>query len=493
MTWGYNMIETGDISNEDVTTLLKENFDEMVVYKNQKNALFKGLALPSFLRDWVLKRFESDEGVIDNEVVSDFINEYVPTLDEWQKLKAAIVKDGQKVKLVAKICIDVSIKTQDAYFSLPDYGLNQNETIIEDMVWDMYKDSLLSQGRETWGVVELGYLPSEVSRDKNGKIRLMSFNSFCPYKIDLDYYKDARNSFTTEQWIDLLIGAIDYNPESMSLNEKCAMLRRLLPFVENNLNIVELAPKGTGKTYMFAQLSRFGKLVSGSIVTRAAMFYNVSRGTKGFVVGKDYVAIDEAKLVNFGRENEMRGIMQDYMERGKCDCNGCEIRSNAGIIFIGNINQSRMDENKNMFSELPTLFAESALLDRIHGFIKGWDIPRMKSDMKMVGWALNCEYFTSIMHSLRSDASYRRIVDEIVKYDPKADERHSEAVKRLTSAFLKLIFPNVRVKEDVDIDEFKKYCLDPAVLMREIIYKQLVILDEKEYKDKVLSQFSAEL
>lgn len=166
----------------------------------------------------------------------------------------------------------------------------------------------------------------------------------------------------------------------------------------------------------------------------------------GFVVGKDYVAIDEAKLVNFGRENEMRGLMQDYMERGKCDCNGAEVRSNAGIIFIGNIDSDRMDEDKNMFVELPTLFQESALLDRIHGFIKGWEIPRLKDNTRGVGWALNCEYFSSILHTLRGDFRYRAVVDEILTPPPNADARHTEAIKRLTTAFLKLIFPNVEKK-----------------------------------------------
>ena len=109
-----------------------------------------------------------------------------------------------------------------------------------------------------------------------------------------------------------------------------------------------------------------------------------------------------------------------------------------------------MDEWQNMFSELPSLFQESALVDRIHGFIKGWDIPRMNDDLKLSGWALNSEYFCTILHELRNDVSYRAIVDQIVDVPDKADTRDTEAVKRIATAYLKLLFPNVRSAQDIN-------------------------------------------
>lgn len=485
--------------SEKITRLLREKLDDMTVYKDQKSSLFNGFALPVFLRDWILRKFSEDDGSIDREAVTNFINKNVPNQEGWIKLKASIVKDCAQAKIIAKIRLFVNIKDQEVSFELPDYGLKSTETIIQDNVWDDCKEALLAQGEETWGVIDLGYMPPYTGpkgKKMSGKIKLLTFKNFSPYAIDMDYYKDVRKSFSTQEWLDVLIGAIDYNGDAIKESEKCTMLQRLLPFVENNLNLIELAPKGTGKTYMFAQLSRYGRLISGSSVTRAAMFYDRNKKQNGFIVGTDFVTIDEAKLVNFGNKesaNELRGTMQDYMERGKCNLNGQEVRSNAGIIFAGNIDADQMDENKNMFSELPQLFQESALLDRVHGFIKGWDVPRLKDNMRMVGWALNCEYFTSVLHNLRSDASYRRIVDEVVTYDGTADLRHTEAVKRLTTAFLKLIFPNVRQKEDIDIEEFKKYCLESAVKMRSIIQKQLAILDPKLYKNTNIAAFEVEL
>ncbi len=202
----------------------------------------------------------------------------------------------------------------------------------------------------------------------------------------------------------------------------------------------------------------------------------------GYVVGHDYVAIDEVKLVQFGDVNEMRSVMQGYMERGRCDVNGHEVVSDAGIIFLGNIESDNMDEYKNMLVELPSLFRESALVDRMHGFIRGWDIPPMQPKLKISGWALNTEYFCSVLHLLRDDISYRAIVDKIVEVSDGAYERHVEAVKRLITAYLKLLFPNVRTVEDINRRLFLNYCLRPAVKMRAIVQLQLEILDPKEYK-----------
>ncbi len=145
----------------------------------------------------------------------------------------------------------------------------------------------------------------------------------------------------------------------------------------------------------------------------------------------------------------------------------------------------------SMFSELPVLFQESALVDRIHGFIKGWDIPKMKDNLKASGWALNSEYFCTVMHMLRDDASYRAIVDALVDFSDDAYVRHTEAVKRIATAYLKLLFPNVRTASDVNPKEFMKYCLRPAIKMRKIIWRQLSILDA-EYKndDKLMPEFT---
>lgn len=465
---------------------LRECFSEMVVFKNLKTSnFFASLSLPSFLRDWLLKKFSNDEGHVDVEEVAEFVHIYLPRKEEWISIKNRIVYENERVQILTKISVDIDIKTGDISFSLPDFGLSTKETIIESHVWEEYKDELVN-GQETWGVVELGYrMPDDTAKPKiPGKIKLTGFTSFCPYTVDLDYYKDARNEFTVSEWIDVLLGAIDYNAAGYKdEEEKLAMLMRLLPFVEKRINLLELAPKGTGKSYVFGNISKYGLLTDGGKITRAKMFYDVGRRTPGFICGHDYVAIDEVKLVTFNDVNEMRSIMQGYMEKGTFNIGGYDGKSDAGVVFLGNISQENMDEYCSMFEELPALFQESALVDRIHGFIKGWDIPRMNDDLKISGWALNSEYFCSILHLLRDDASYRAIVDKIMDVPEKADTRDTEAVKRIATAYLKLLFPNVRTVEDVNSKRFLKYCLRPARNMRQIIKRQMGILDT-EFKGK---------
>ena len=171
-----------------------------------------------------------------------------------------------------------------------------------------------------------------------------------------------------------------------------------------------------------------------------------------------------------------------------------EFTTDEMIKIVKWINEAtdNMDEYKNMLTELPSLFQESALLDRMHGFIKGWDIPPMQPGLKISGWALNTEYFCTVLHLLREDMSYRAIVDQIVEVSDGAYERHVEAVKKLTTAFLKLLFPHVKSVEDINRLQFKTYCLQPAVKMRKIVQLQLEELDPKEYKkeEKQMPTFS---
>ena len=463
---------------------LRENFADMVVYKDLgKMSFLKTLKLPAFLRDWVLRKFEDDDGQFDVDELLEFVSTYMPRKEEWLSIKNRISKEYERVKLLTRISTDIDIKTNEVSFSLPDYGLMNRDTVIEDDVWENVHDDLV-RSNEVWGVVELGYRPpDESARPKiPGKIKLTGFTSFTPYTVDLDFYKDTRSEFSIDEWIDVLLGAMDYNAAGYKdRHEKLSMLKRLLPFVEKNLNLIELAPKGTGKSYVFGNISKFGLLVDGGTVSRPKMFYDKARRSYGFIVGHDYVAIDEVKKVQFTDVSQMQSIFQGYMESGKCNVDGSEIKSDAGVVFLGNIEQSNMDEYKNMLTELPTLFKESALVDRMHGFIRGWDIPPMRPELKCSGWALNTEYFCSILHLLRDDISYRAIVDSLVQVSEGAYERHVEAVKRLTTAYLKLFFPNVRSAADVNREQFKQFCLTPAIKMRGIIQKQLAIIDPDEY------------
>ena len=469
---------------------LRRFFEDMVVYKDLKESnFFKALNLPSFLRDWLLKMFEDEDGHFALDSITDFIHTSIPSTTEWIGIKNRIVVECEKVKILTRISVDIDITTQNISFSLPDFGLTNRETIIEPNVWDECKEDLVKT-KETWGVIELGYRFPEGKQ--KGKIKLISFSNFCPYDIDLDFYKEIRKEFTVGEWIDALLGAIDYNAGGYENQEqKLALLTRLLPFVEKRLNLIELAPKGTGKSYLFGGVSRYGYLSAGKM-TRAKLFYDLARREEGLVFFHDYVAFDEIQKVEFDNVSEMTQTLQGYMEQGTVKIGDKNDVADAGFVMLGNIDQEKMDEYQNMFDSLPTIFKTSALMDRIHGFIKGWEIPRMNEGLKISGWALNSEYFSTIMHLLRDDASYRAIVDRIVDYPANADTRDTEAVKRIATAYLKLLFPHVRSPKDINVKEFQRYCLRPAKKMREIIVNQMGMID-LQYKGKSMPEFSVSI
>ena len=456
----------------DYTEKLRNCFDEMVVYKDlKKTNFFSALSLPAFMRDWLLKKFEDDEGNFDKDDLARFVKKYIPRKDDWTSIKNRIIIEGEHVKFLAKVSVNIDIRTGEVSFSLPDFGLGYKETIIEGDVWDECKDDLV-RGSDTWGMVELGYRSPEdfdfqfeyeqtKSKGKNsqtGKIKLISFKNFCPYQIDLDQYKDARGDFTISEWIDVILGAVDYN--------------------------------AAGKSYLFGNVSRYGWLSSGGVMSRAKMFYDQTKRKEGLIAGSDFVTLDEVQTISFTDTDEMRAALKGYLEQGTFTVGDYKGVADAGVILCGNIRKEIMDADgySNMFTELPVVFHESALIERFHGFIKGWNIPRMNDDLKIDGWALNSEYFCSIMHELRGDMTYRSIVDELIIVPDGADTRDTEAVKRISTAYLKLLFPNVQNASDISPREFKRYCLDRARKMRDTIKYQLGLLDV-EYSGKDLPTF----
>ena len=497
-----------------VEDLVKNAFSDMAVLKNpQRTGFFFDLKLPSYMRDWIVMKFSDSDGEIDYDSVTNYMNKFVPTKEDYEQIKYNL-QLGETVKMLARVNLKVNLKKNIVEFEILGFGGKSNDAagVVTDEVLEKYADTLLKE-TENWGIIEFAlgstldnndenmelftppsnsfykklfgkdsdnnYTESSV-RYKPNEIYLIGYKPFRPYRVDLDFYKNARNSFKVEEWIDVLISAVDYNPKGfVSFEQKLAFLQRLLPFVEKNLNLVELAPPGTGKSYLFGQISRFGWLVSGKS-TRAQLIYNKTNKREGVIAYKDYVAFDEIREADYMKDTEMHSALQQIMENKQFKTDdGHIINVDAGIVFLGNIEENNMSVNKFMFEELPTPFHMTPFLDRLHGFIKGWELPRMNDDMKANGWALNSEYFSNILHELRNASMFRAIVDELLLLPPKSDTRDTEAIRRICTAYLKLLFPNVNNSKDVNPEDFDKYCLQPAKRMRAIIKNQMSILEGK--------------
>ena len=464
---------------------LRRVFPKAVVYKcASQQKLFASLSIPPYLRDWLVQRFAGDDGQVDVEQARSYIERYLPGRKDWEHLKQRMI-DGEPIRFLAKVTAQVDVSEGVGLFELPDLSFpkRQYEAVIDlKLLQDEEKREALLGHPEAWGVVELIWrvMPLRTQKEQ-GRCVMVDFKPFRPYRVDLGYYRQAREAFSTEEWIDVLLMGMDYNPSGFaSEKQKLAMLCRLLPFVEPRLNLMELAPKGTGKSYVFSQLSKYGWLLSGGIVTRAKLFYDMNRRQQGLVARYDYVALDEIQTIKLQEESEVRGALKGYMESGEYRVGNQEGVGQAGIVLLGNIEHSRMDENKDLLAELPSAFRESALIDRFHGFLKGWDIPRMHENLKATGWALNTEFFSEILHALRTDIGYRALVDDLVVVPRGADTRDTEAIKRLACGLLKLLFPNA-VERGVELELFGRYCLEPAKAMRQIIRTQLSMMDGEYY------------
>ena len=458
---------------------IRDVFGDMVVLKNPERAeFFKNLSLPSYMRDWLVMKFSNENGEIDYDNVLSYIQQYIPSREDYEQFKFEMV-NGETVRFLARLRVAVDIKTGKTMFELPDFGgakAGAAGEVTNDVV-NRWKDTLLKES-ENWGVLELIW-----GKDRaKGVVKLIGYSPFCPYTVNLDYYKDARNSFTTEEWIDLLIAAADYNPEGYeSEAQKLCFLRRLLPFVEKRINLMELAPKGTGKSYVYQKISKRGWLITGGTVSRASLVYDNAKKTGGLITRFDFVGFDEIQSMSFVQPTQIQTALKDYMEFGEVKGFDASVVAGAGIIVLGNIDASRFNTNENMMVEVSPIFKESASLDRFHGFIPGWELPRMHQGLVANGWALNTEYFAEVLHLMRDDLSYATIVDDCLLLPPKPDQRDLTAITRLCTAFMKLIFPNAKCKEDISPEDFIKYCLEPAKEMRSVIKKQLCIIDPKEF------------
>lgn len=457
---------------------IKSVFANESVLKNPNtNSIFGNYNIPSFVKDWIIKRYTDEDDNLDEYALKRFIENNLANGDK--KIKGTLVTENEEITLLARIIIETDVKKGIMRFSIPDANLKMNECRIPDYIAKEHKE--LRDG-EIWGIVTLDYL----APDSNGQgvIELVKFQRFKPYSVDVNYYSNNRNEFSLEEWVDLLIRSMEYNPDGFdSFTQKLRFVSRLLVFVEPNLNLMELAPKGTGKSYVFSNLSKYGWIISGGTVTRAKLLYDISKESPGLIQNYGFLALDEIETIRFQDENELRGALKNYLESGSYTVAKYKGESNCGLMVLGNIplDNDKKPISRQYFSNLHKFFKDSALLDRFHGFIEGWYLPRMKEELKINGYGLNVEYFSEMLNELRKIPDFEMVVKELIDIPPKADTRDTRAIIKIATAYLKILFPNVREAGDIEKEDFYEYCLKPAIDMRGIIRNQISLID-REFK-----------
>lgn len=470
---------------------LKENLDAKInrifpCESVQKNpdiySVFAGHNLPSYIKDWMVKCFTNDES-FDRDSCFGFISEKIP--DRRQGLRRRLLHSGAPIQIFSRLIIQTDLLHGKMGFSIPDLGIGHREGVVS-LNMAQHKIDRLHEG-ETWGILTLKYRHPTTSM--NGYVELTDFKPFEPYRVDLEYYRKARRMFSLTEWIDVLIRSMEINPDyrphekdsHFSIGKKLILLSRLLVHVEPNLNMIELAPKGTGKSYTFTNLSKYGWTLSGGIVTRAGMFYNLSTKTPGIIHNYDFLALDEVETIQFSNDEDVLGAFKNYLENGKIVVGNYKNTSDCGLMLLGNIalDKKLQPKNSDYFLHLPRFFHSSALVDRIHGFIPGWVLFRFTEDLKLRGYALNTEYFSEILHQLRTQPIYGELVQDALSIPKNADTRDTRAVLKICTGYLKLLYPHATNLQEIPYSEFKQYVLEPALRCRAIIRQQLSVLDSE--------------
>lgn len=438
--------------------------------------LMNFLELPADVKSWLLQKFTNDEGKLNAYELSEYVKDMRLKPNEWniRLLEARHTARGQ-ITLLTKVRIEFDYANDTICFALPEYGFpkKKGEALVDWSVISEHKSQLLNSDG-AWGEVTICY--------DCGTLQLIRFSPLCPYTFDLAQFQYGRRQFTTEEWIDIILSGLNFNPDGFDTDGKLTLLQRFLPFVEKRLNQIELAIKGSGKSYCYSQLSTYSWLTSGT-VSRATAFYNNATRAIGYFSKYDNVVWDEVQTLKCANAEEMNGVLKPYLESGEIRIGNYCGTSDAGLTLVGNIPIGQMDvKRSNMFATLPKMFKESAFLDRFSGIIEGWKIGRFSESKKYEGWGLSANYLTEMFHQMREEFYYRAIVDELLVAEGDCDTRNFEAVKKTCTAFLKLLFPHITSVEEIDIAEFRKYCLDPALQMRYAVLCQLRFIDE-EYAD----------
>ena len=472
-----------DDDNRQSKNKVREAFPDTSVMKSgATDTLFAGRNLPVFVRDYILRRFSDEHGNVDKEALSNYFDEKMGV--EGQILKNRLFSGRERVNVTSRVVFRTELDKGAVWFDLPDAGITKDARVSPQLIQE--QPEWFCDG-EHWGNMTMRYV--EPQGKEKGHILMTSFKPFEPYSVNLDYYLDARCKFDTIEWIDTLVKIMGYNPDSFENTDvKLELISRLLPFVEPRLNIIELGPKGTGKSYLYNNFSKRGWIVSGGKITRAKLFFNKQNRQFGLLKHYDTLAIDEIASFSFENPAEMQSIFKSYLEDGRATVDNTVFQSDCGLTLMGNIpvdGETRQPLDSAYYKVLPSMLQESATLDRFHGFIEGWKLPRLESGTILNGWTLDAEYFSNILHLLRTRTEYASIFDELIE-ESSSDIRDRKAVKRLSTAYHKLLFPQIRNLNglsDETLERFKatykKYCLDPAISRRGIIRKQCHAIDNE--------------
>ena len=453
---------------DKVSSKLKNVFADAVVKKDLM--LYGHIGrLPRFIAEYLIGTVCGDRITEDGlKKISEIVDKYYREPQEKDVVKYELVKKGS-IRIIAELKVGKDIETGLNYAELLNIPIGEEIIVPDEIVEE--NPRLLEMG--VWGMVGLEYNP-----DATIKVRVTDFKPFQITEVNLEDFRKGRSEFTTDEWIDALISTIGYNPTQLPLRKKLLILTRLLPLVEENLNLIELGPRGTGKTYVFSNMSFYSRIFSGGRVSPAVLIWNLARDLPGEIPTRDCVVFDEISKIRFENASEITGKLKQYMESGEYERGRRKGSSGCSLVFVGNIDVAGERPVEEFTYVMPEELRDKAFVDRLHGFIPGWEIPKVGKAKQYLShyYGFAVDYFSEIMHQLRKRIEFIAYVNDHVEVKGTDKIRDEKAVKRVAAALLKLICPDGNFsKEDL------KLVMDMALEYRQRIATWLHHMDPGEY------------
>jgi ATP-dependent Lon protease len=471
------------VDPRSLDALLTEHFAGKVVRKDLTKLIKEGANVPVYVLEYLLGMYcaSSDEETIRSglETVKRILAENYVRPDEAEKIKSKIRERGS-YKIIDKVTVRLN-ERRDVYEALlSNLGVKSAE-ISDSFVRQFEK--LLVGG--IWCIVTLDYRFEENQR--GSPFIVVDLKPIQMPNMDLEGLFTGRRAFTQDEWIDALIRSTGMEPTVLKARVKWHLLARMIPLVENNYNLCELGPRGTGKSHVYKEISPNSILVSGGQTTVANLFYNMSSRKVGLVGLWDVVAFDEVAGISF-KDHDGVQIMKDYMASGSFSRGREAINANASLVFIGNINQSveSLVKTSHLLAPFPEEMIDSAFFDRFHAYIPGWEIPKMRPEFFTNQYGLIVDYLAEFLREMRK-RSCADAIDRWFRLGNNLNQRDTIAVRRTVSGLLKLICPH----GDHD-REMVRNCLEYALEARRRVKEQLKKIGGMEFYDVHFSYIDLE-
>jgi len=381
------------------------------------------------------------------------------------------LKQRRRLDLIARV--EVRLETKEDKYWASIAALNERTIHISEDLINRYPRLMGGM----WGIAELEYDERQVWNKKIAPLILADFTPFQHSRIDVEEFLAKRSQFTRDEWLDLIINTIGLNPEILTLRQKLLVVLRLVPLAERMVHLIELGPRETGKSYGFKNLSYYSYMLSGGRATPAALFVHGGTGKPGLVAQFDALVFDEIANTEFRDPTATVSIFKDYMEYGNFSMGRFQVKGEASIVFIGNLDvlgDLPHEKYEHLLEPLPEEMVDTALFERVHGFLPGWEFPKLMDHSFAEGYGFTLDYFAELLHLLRGSLLP---VDPAKRYRLfNAKGRDVEAIHKVVRGFVKLLHPDGQITDD-ELGQYVNY----AVEVRQRVKDQLSVLAPGEY------------